>query len=228
MGRVEYNLDLFELRKIIAKWFFMTTLTSRYGSSPESQMEQDLSLLRNITSGQDFINILEQQIYNQFTNDFWTITLPNNSLATSSSTSPAMYAYYASLNLLDATGLFSRMKTHNLLEEGLRAKKSPLEIHHLFPKEYLRRIGITDQQQINQIANYALVEWSDNIDISDKSPSEYLPKYITRYSEEELQKLFYWHALPENWENMDYSEFLQKRRVLIAGVIKDAFNKISL
>jgi hypothetical protein len=226
IGRVEYNLDLFELRKIIAKWFFMTALTSRYGSSPESQMEQDLSSLRNITSGQDFIIVLEQQIYNQFTNDFWTITLPNNSLATSSSTSPAMYAYYASLNLLDATGLFSRMKIHDLLEEGLRAKKSPLEIHHLFPKEYLRRISITDQQQINQIANYALVEWSDNIDISDKAPSEYLPKYITRYSEEELQKLCYWHALPENWQNMSYSEFLQKRRVLIAGVIKDAFNKI--
>ena len=228
VGRVEYKLDFFALRKIIAKWFFMTSLTSRYGSSPESQMEQDLSLLRNITSGQDFINALEQQIYNQFTNDFWTITLPNNSLATSSSTSPAMYAYYASLNLLDATGLFSRMKIHDLLEEGLRAKKSPLEIHHLFPKEYLRRTGITDQQQINQIANYALVEWNDNIDISDKAPSEYLPKYITRYSEEELQKLCYWHALPENWQNMDYSDFLQKRRVLIAGVIKDAFSKTLL
>jgi len=228
IGRVEYNLDLFELRKIIAKWFFMTALTSRYGSSPESQMEQDLSLLRNITSGQDFINVLEQQIYNQFTNDFWTITLPNNSLATSSSTSPAMYAYYASLNLLDAMGLFSKMKIHDLLAEGLRAKKSPLEIHHLFPKGYLKLIGITDQQHINQIANYALVEWNDNIDISDKAPSEYLPKYITRYSEEELQKMFYWHALPENWQNMDYSEFLQKRRVLIAGVIKDAFSKISL
>lgn len=228
IGRVEFQVELFELRKIISKWFFMTALTGRYSSSPESQMEQDLSLLRNVTNKQDFINVLDQQIHNQFTNDYWSITLPNNSLATSSSTSPAMYAYYASLNILNAVGLFSTMKVGDLLQEGLRTKKSPLEIHHLFPKEYLKKNGITDQQQINQIANYALVEWNDNIEISDKAPFEYLSKYVERYSDnEELNQLFYWHALPENWQNMEYLEFLKKRRVLIAKVIKDAFVKIS-
>jgi hypothetical protein len=228
IGRVDFQIELSELRKIISKWFFMTALTGRYSSSPESQMEQDLSLLRNVTNKQDFINALDQQIHNQFTNDYWSITLPNNGLATSSPTSPAMYAYYASLNILNAVGLFSTMKVSDLLQEGLRAKKSPLEIHHLFPKEYLKKNGIKDQQQINQIANYALVEWSDNIEISDKAPFEYLPKYVERYSNnEELSQLYCWHALPENWYNMEYSEFLQKRRILIAKVIKEAFGKIS-
>ena len=67
--------------------------------------------------------------------------------------------------------VFSKMKVHDLLQEGLRSKKSPLEIHHLFPKAYLISIGITEQQQTNQIANYALVEWSDNIKIADTAPA---------------------------------------------------------
>ena len=31
------------------------------------------------------------------------------------------------------------------------------------------------------------------------------------------------HALPENFETMDYMEFLSKRRILMAQIIKKAF-----
>jgi hypothetical protein len=225
IGREEYKIDLYLLRKIISKWFFMSAITGRYTSSPESQMEFDLSLFRSISSGNDFIDTLEKQIKTKFTDDYWKIVLPNN-LATSSSTSPAMYAYYASLNILNAYGLFSTMKVHDLLQEGLRSKKSPLEIHHLFPKAYLGKLGITEKQHTNQIANYALVEWNDNIKISDLPPSEYLPNYIQRLSSEEKEHQYYWHALPENWEYFDYFDFLQERRVLMASIVKDAFNKL--
>lgn len=226
IGREEYKIDLYELRKIISQWFFMSAITGRYTSSPESQMEFDLSLLRSVSSADEFIYVLKKQIETKFTDDYWSITLPNN-LATSSSTSPAMYAYYASLNILNAYGLFSTMKVHDLLQEGLRSKKSPLEIHHLFPKAYLSKIGITERQQTNQIANYALIEWSDNIKISDLAPSEYLPKYLQRLSSVEKEKQYYWHALPDNWETLEYVDFLQKRRALMASVIKDAFDKLA-
>jgi Uncharacterized conserved protein len=225
IGREEYKIDLYELRRIISRWFFMSSITGRYTSSPESQMEFDLSLLRTASSGNEFIDILEKQIATKFTDDFWSIVLPNN-LATSSSTSPAMYAYYASLNILDADGLFSKMKVHDLLQEGLRSKKSPLEIHHLFPKAHLNRLGVTEIQHTNQIGNYALVEWSDNIRISDLPPSEYLPHYLPRLSPEDRKAQYYWHALPEGWENLDYFDFLQKRRILMASVVKDAFEKL--
>ena len=33
-----------------------------------------------------------------------------------------------------ANGLFSKLKVSDLLQEGLRSKKSALERHHLFPK----------------------------------------------------------------------------------------------
>jgi hypothetical protein len=148
-------------------------------------------------------------------------------LATSSSTSPSLYAYYAALYVLGANGLFSKLKVSDLLQEGLRSKKSALERHHLFPKAWLQRNGILEQRETNQIANFALVEWSDNISISDTAPSEYLPAYLNRLSKEEKDKMYYWHALPENWEQMSYEDFLIERRKRISLVVKDAYETIS-
>ena len=168
---------------------------------------------------------MEEIITSQLTEDFWKTTLPLD-LATSSPTSPSLYAYYASQYILGVNGLFSKLLVSDLLQEGLRSKKSALERHHLFPKAWLKKNGVEDKTQQNQIANYALVEWSDNIEISDKHPSEYLQHYVNRFSEEEVKTMYWNHALPPSWENMEYPDFLVARRKLIADVIKEAYTKI--
>lgn len=226
IGREDLKMELYELKKLIAKWFFMCSITGRYTSSPESIMESDLARLRGIETSDHFKQVLNEIIEGQLTNDFWTLTLPMN-LSTSSSTSPSLYSYYAALYILGSNGLFSKLKISDLLQEGLRSKKSALERHHLFPKAWLERNGVTDQTQRNQIANYALVEWSDNVNISDTEPSKYLPHYVSRLSEDEKVKMYYWHALAENWEQMEYFEFLIDRRNRIAQVVKDAYEVIS-
>lgn len=226
IGKETYNMNLHDLKNLIAKWFFMSTITKRYTGSPETQMEIDLAKLRPVNNANEFANVLNEIIENAITDDFWEAILPMDGLATSSSSSPALYSYYASLHILDAKGLFSNMKIANLLQQGVRAKKSALERHHLFPKAHLIRQNFSEQRDRNQIANYALVEWDDNIDISDQSPLEYLPKYSSRFSEIELKEMYYWHALPLNWEMMLYKDFLNERRKLIALVIKDAFHKL--
>jgi hypothetical protein len=225
IGREDINMDLYELKKLISKWFFMCSITGRYTGSPETAMESDLARLRGIESPEQFKNVLDEIIEGQLTNDFWSITLPMF-LSTSSSTSPSLYAYYAAQYIHGAYGLFSKLKISDLLQEGLRSKKSALERHHLFPKAWLERNGVIDQTQRNQIANYALIEWNDNINISDKEPSQYLPNYLNRLTIEDKVKMYYWHALSENWEHMDYSEFLVDRRKRIAQVVKDAYEII--
>ena len=226
IGKEDFHMNLFDLKKLIGKWFFMSSITGRYTGSPETVMEMDLARLRSINSAEEFKAVLEEIIDSQLTTDFWDITLPMD-LSTSSSTSPSLYAYYASLYILDAYGLFSRLKVSDLLQEGLRSNKSALERHHLFPKAWLIKNGVLEQREINQIANFALVEWSDNIEISDTSPSEYLPHYLERFSMDDKYKMYYWHALPVDWEKMSYSDFLVERRKRIALVIKDAYQKIS-
>jgi hypothetical protein len=226
IGREDFGMDLYDLKKLIARWFFMSSITGRYTGSPETVMEMDLAKLRSITTVSDFENILNEIIEAQLTNDFWKIRLPQD-LATTSSTSPTLYAYYASLYVLDAYGLFSKLKIKDLLQEGIRAKKSAVERHHLFPKAWLIKNGFPEQRDTNQIANYALVEWSDNISISDTQPEEYLPHYKPRFNDEETKQMYFWHALPEGWEKMTYPDFLKSRRDLIADVIEEAFSKLS-
>jgi hypothetical protein len=38
--------------------------------------------------------------------------------------------------------------------------------------------------------------------------------------------MLYWHALPQGWENMEYKDFLEQRRKLIAHIIKDGFETL--
>ena len=226
IGKQDFQLDPYDLRNVIARWFFMTSLTGRYSSSPETVMEGDLARLRPVNDAEGFVTTLDQIITNTLTEDFWNITLPNE-LATSSPRSPSLFAYYAALNLLDAKVLFSKMKVAELLDPAVKATKSAVERHHLFPKNYLKKLGITDIRDTNQIANYALVEWSDNIDISDLSPAEYFPRYAARFSREEIERMCNWHALPEGWERMGYGDFLVARRKAMAKVIRDGFQRLT-
>ena len=222
IGRTEYQVSEQELRRAISRWFFMGALTGRFAKSPESSMEYDLARLRPIKKSSDFIQSLNKICDIELTKDYWEMTLPNQ-LATSSSRSPSLFAYQAALILLDAPVLFSKMKFATLCDPAIQAKRAPVEKHHLFPKGYLKTKGINQTIDYNQIANYAFVEWGDNNDISAKAPSEYFPEYKNQYSRKQLEEMYYYHALPENWENMNYNQFLERRRELIAQVIADGY-----
>ena len=222
IGKHDFDVDAHRLRELMARWFFMVSLTGRYTGSPESRMEQDLAFLGKAKTADDYVRILDQQIDAVLTNDYWEVTLPND-LETAAARNTGQFAYYAALCLLDAPVLYSKMKVKELLDPTSKAKKSSLERHHLFPRKYLKRIGIREQRLINQMANYALVEWNDNVKISDQPPAKYVPEMEERFSTEELNKMYVWHALPKNWYELDYSTFLEQRRKLIADIIRRGF-----
>jgi hypothetical protein len=225
IGKRDYAIEGHALRSAMARWYFMASLTGRYTGSPETRMEQDLALLRTVQGTDEFLELVERIIGDAFTDDYWSITLPN-ALATSSARSPSLFAYYAALDLLGARVLFSQMKVSELLDPAVRGPKAAIERHHLFPRGYLETVGVAGTRDRNQIANFALVEWSDNIGISDSPPAEYFPQYASRLSQQELDHMMYWHALPSGWESMDYPEFLDIRRKLMAEVIRDGFRKL--
>lgn len=227
IGKKSFKIEGFTLSNVIAQWFFMSSLTGRYtGGSPETAMEKDLALIRDFKSAEQLLNWMTKTIESEFTDDFWNITLPNR-LDTSSATSPILYAYNASLNLLHAKVLFSNKKVVDLLDPTQKGDKSAAERHHLFTKKHLKAIGISATRDTNQIANFALVEWDDNIAISGDSPEDYFPIYSQRFSEHELAQMCHWHALPLNWHKMEYRDFLEARRKLIAKVIKEGFGHIT-
>lgn len=225
LGRHEYGVGQSELREAIARWFFMSSLTGRYTGSPETILEADLRRFAEAESADDFVEIIDHVIDTQLTPDFWRVTLPDL-LESSGAWSPYLFGYYASLNLLDATALFSKMKINQLLDPGVRGTKSAIERHHLFPKAYLSSIGITGMTRTNQMANFAFVEWSDNIAISDRKPDEYFPELFAELSANEQERAMFWHALPDGWESMDYFDFLRARRRKMADVVEAGFSHL--
>lgn len=227
IARYDFGLSGDVLRRTIAQWFFMNALIGRYSSSPESTMEADLADLRDIQSGQDFLAHLNKVMQDILTEDFWNITLPNN-LATAAARSPSLFGYYAALVLLDAPVLFSGLKVADMLDPMMKGHREALERHHLFPKAYLARIGIADDRDRNQIANFALVEWDRNNAISDDPPAEYFPKQIKAHqNRRDLRENLRFHALPDGWQTMEYKEFLEKRRALMASIVREGFSKLS-
>lgn len=227
IGRTEYDVDEFVLRKAIAQWFFMSAVTGRFTGSADSKMESDLARLRNITRAEGFIRGLKQVCDITLTNDFWNVTLPN-SLANSSSQSPSLFAYNASLVLLEAPVLFSNIKLADLLDPTVKATRPPIERHHLFPKGHLTTQQISGVRETNQIANYAYVELLDNLRISDQAPADYVPRLKERFGAEKLAKMYHYHALPEGWEQMEYREFLEERRELMAQITREGYEMLSV
>lgn len=225
LGKGEYKVPDNELRRAIARWFFFSSLTGRYTNSPESALESDLIQLREVHDAAGFLAFLDRKMQAQLTDDFWRVTLLND-LSTAASRSPSLMAYLSALCLLDAKVLFSGLKVGTLLDPTTDAYRNSLERHHLFPKDWLKKNGISDIYQTNQIANYAMIEWPDNANISAKPPAEYWPQFADRYTEAEWPTIRYWHALPDNWETLEYDEFLKQRRGLIAQVIRDGFESI--
>ena len=226
IGRVNYGLPESKLQKAIGRWFFAATLTGRYTSSPETIMDADLARIRDIADGNGFLGMLDGMIAAEITNDFWTITLPSN-LDSSSARNPELFAYVAAQNKLGAPVLFSHKTVADLLDPTVQGTKKALERHHLFPRAWLEANGVEDRRQINQMANYALVEWPDNIDISDTAPSEYWPAVRSRFSDDDWEAMTHFHALPNGWESLSYDEFLIERRKLMAAVIRAGFEKLS-
>jgi len=226
IGKEDFKVPHKELQSAIAQWFFMAIITSRYvSSSPESSMERDLADFRGFTKAEDFLNWIKNTIKSELTTDFWEMTLPAR-METSSSTSPHNNCYIAALHLLDARALFSDIRIWDALDPTTKARKSKVEKHHLFPKNYLKSFGLTGTRITNQIANFAFIEWRDNIKISDAPPSEYVTQFIKDIPQDKLDKMYYWHALPKDWEDLTYHQFLDERRVLMAKVTRDGFKQL--
>lgn len=173
----------------------------------------------------EYKEFILSRVNERLTNDYFDITLVGSEgLAVSGRGNNAWNAYVASLNIMDAKILFSKsnLLASKLFEPGTDGNRKSLEKHHLFPKAYLKSQGYTDAK-INQMANYAFIDWKDNMDILDDAPSVYYPIVCAGMTDEQILIMEEENALPHGWESMSYEDFLVERRKLMAAKIKAAF-----
>lgn len=113
------------------------------------------------------------------------------------------------------------------------------DIHHLFPKDYLKKNGLT-RGQYNQIANYVYMQSEVNIKVGNKPPKEYFALIRQQMKKEErlVSGISTEYELFSNLEENcippdimvmsieDYPEFLLKRRRLMAQKIKNYYHSL--
>jgi len=224
LGKYKFSVHYKKLEKIVRKWFVFSLLTQRYTGSPETTIEEDLSLFKE--KG-DFAEKLEKVIESVLTHDFWEITLPREVLVTSSTQNHAYLVYLASLIYSDVNVLFSDVKLRDYFANSMvKMKKKIVDRHHIFPRAFLQKKGITNKKEINQIANLVFLEYKDNINIGDKPPKEYWHLLTDSMPQEKVKEHMKMHDLPEEFWEMDYHEFLAKRRELMAKRIKEYFLRL--
>ena len=214
-----------EIERLVRRWFVFSILTGGYSSSPESSMDYDI---RQIHS-QGIAGYANNLIRGELSDAFWESALPQ-AMNTSVASSPYFRLFQAAQVKLNDLGFLSRdISVRELIEV-----KS--DVHHLFPKQYLKKSGLT-RGQYNQIANYVVAQSEINIAIGKKEPQTYFGQLLEqcdggkkRYGnitdEKALRKNLHMHCIPEGIEKMtveDYPLFLNNRRTLMAQKIKTYF-----
>lgn len=212
-----------QIKRYVQKWFVMSTLTSRYIGSPETVMDRDMRAIAE----KGFINYLNEVEASALSDNFWKITLPQN-LETSSVNSPAFNTFIAAqINLNCNSMLMNGTKVADLITISG-------DVHHIFPRAYLKSSGVDNKTKYNQVANYIYLDTQVNKAISDDAPCFYFTKVKTQcttkrielgnISDENLLRInLEENCIPENIFNMtvtDYDDFLQERRKLMAALVE--------
>lgn len=218
-----------DVKRWVQRWYVMSVLTGRYSGSSESIMDRDI---RNI-SEQGFIAFYNEIVASQLSDTFWEVGLPQN-LITTSTRSAAWMVYVASqVRSADNTLFTSGFKVADVIG-------NVGDIHHIFPKAYLRKEINASQRLYNQVANYTYLEKRINIAIGDRKPGDYFSEardsivsgnsYFGDISSvESLELSLRANCIPEGIFSMgveDYEDFLVVRRKLMAQKIRAYFESL--
>lgn len=222
-------MDKSEIKKFVQKWFILSTITARYSTSAESQLDRDIRMIEE----KGFKTFFDEVEASVLSDTFWDITLIQ-SLESTSINNPAFKTYLAAqIFFADTSFLSTSSKVEDLI-------MNVGDIHHIFPKSYLKKNGLDSRKHYNQIANYTYLDSQVNIQIGDKSPDIYMTKALEQCQDKVIKvgnilekdvllKNLAANSIPSSLLEStfnDYQDFLSKRRKLMAVKIKDYYKSI--
>lgn len=225
----DQKIDQAAIERMVRKWIVLSMLTGRYSGSPESMIDYDIKQFTKIDP-EEYIAETEKA---QLSDAFWNVGLIQR-LNTPVASSPYFMLYLMAQIKSHSRGFLSK----NISVESLISNRG--DIHHIFPKKYLRSNGINQRGDYNQIANYAYTQSEINIQIKDAAPNIYMAKMKDQVSggeisygnitdKRDLRNNLAENCIPEDIVNMDinnYQDFLAKRRVLMADFIHKFYDSL--
>jgi hypothetical protein len=221
--RKETKLNDALIKKLIQKWYLLSILTQRYTSSAETKMNEDL---RSISEKgmESFFFQIESAVLSE---TYWNVQIIQD-LDTTYTKSPVFLVFQAAQIFFNDFSLFS---TSSTIRELISTKG---DVHHIFPKAYLKENGISGRNLQNQIANFLFLDSQVNRDIGKRAPQEYFKMAFNQcidqkakigiiLSEALLKENLTKNCIPLNiinYSSENYEEFLIQRRILMAEKIK--------
>ncbi len=182
----------------LQRWLYTALLWSRYSTSSETNLDQDIKALgdenpigRMIQNIEDKVGagrrITERELQDELSN------------------SPFMVMAYVLARRNGAKDWFHAIN----IGEG-----QDLEYHHIFPKALLK--DRFSGRVVNQVANLAFLSQRANAKISASAPTTYLPQI------ESVRLQTQYVPTDETLWNLDrFEDFVQERRTLLANAIND-------
>lgn len=223
IGRYEFKMEPLAIKKLVRRWFYASNLTAFYVGSFESDFEKQLNEVSELKTAEEFIAYFDRSIAALMTDDYFSLTLPND-LNANEATGPSWQGFVAAQVVLGYKALFSTVPVSQLISDGASGTKKAVDKHHLFPDNYLKEAGYLSNR--SNRANFTYADYGNNIYISDDAPSVYVAKYRNELGEKAYIEACKQHALPTGFENMDYEEFIAARRGLMAQLIKKGFERL--
>lgn len=183
-----------QIKRYVQKWFVLSTLTSRYIRSPETQMDRDMKTIGE----KGFLTFLAAQI---------------------------------------------NMNCNSMLMNGTKVADLITisgDVHHIFPRSYLKNNGVNNKTKYNQVANCIYLDTQVNKAVSDDAPNVYFGKVMKQCEggnivlgniadKDLLMTNLEENCILQNIMNMtveNYDEFLTERRKMMAALIQKYYERL--
>lgn len=223
------EIEKTKIKHYVLKWYVLTTLTSRYITSPESFMDYDIKRIKE----RGFLNYFNEVENADLSENFWQTQLPQR-LESASISSPYLNVFFAAQIFFGDNALFCNgTKVGDLIDVVG-------DVHHIFPRKYLIKNNISERNKYNQIANFTYLDPQINKAIADDAPGVYFKAalesaeqgkslYGDIANKEELIANMEINGIPvevAGWYYGDYDAFLTARRFNMAKKIRAYYEKL--
>ncbi len=195
--------------RLLREFFWRNSLSQRYSAAQETRVSKDIGRIEKILKEQ---RPTYEETPNSYLHPERLIETPFKSSDGFSKAFLCLLSYYQPKDF-DTNGVVH-------LNDLTLLKKNKMNVHHFFPKAFLKKKGIGNE---NSLMNVTLI--SDNLNknkIKTKSPKEYIERFSE--SNSDIERSLKSHLIELNGfgiQSNNYSLFLKKRAELVLGKLKE-------
>jgi hypothetical protein len=218
-----------DIERYVRRWFVLSLLTGRYSSQVETRFEQDIREIDQKGFG-EYLKGMEDA---ELSDAFWNVGLVQ-ALTTSNANHPAFLSFLAFQARDGVRGFLSQSITVRSMLEHRG------DIHHIFPKDHLKKELGLRRSEYNQIANYVYTQQEINIAIGNQPPKKYMAKVLKQCETKKpayggitdlkrLRKNLDENAVPGEFLDgtlYEYEDFLRARRKVMADKIHEYYQTL--